>query len=701
MKNIVSALPRVVLTGCILCLLALVSMNCVDMPLAPLAPMSDIKLEGISIIDITRTFADFLAKDTTLTRNSDGTSSYIKSEPLTPQGIPPLKLQPQPSSQQVGVGQFEVDGFSRNSTILATTISPSLSGTLPGLPAASFPVSGISIDDTSFDYVKIATGTLTLTIVNNMPVPIDFPNPIVLHNSWTSPVDNSVIASFSITGTINPAGSVTIPAVIDGKLLRGILKTDPVQLHTSGSLSPVTFTSSSGLSISFQSTKLTADSALAVIPAQPVASINDSVLVVDTLTVIQSAVLTKGLIVLRLVNNLGVDVGVNLNIHEMKQNSASYSIHQTLTARQSQDFNLDFSKISIQADPPMRQYGTTVKFSVGITTLDSKGIKKVVTKNDFVQALFIPRDTLVIRSVTGKIQPTIVPVNSGVASGIKGLDLGNLSAKVALKGLQLKMNLPITGGFPTDYHLAFVAKNSKTNVVDSIQLISGSSGAFPRMNPSTGVTVIQLSNPEVDIDGFISKFFPEVPDSFFVRGSLTIDPPDIFSQTAVYSIYDTTKVYPSFDMNFPVALGIRNGVIKEVLAFGKQEIPKDFTKAVGQGTLTFYFYNRFPFKMYFHANFLGNYNPQTHKGDTLLFISPSDTIQAASVDVNGMTTTPTFSKASISLNGAQMVQFNKADSLYIRFDMYTSNNGQVVRVRDTDYIRVYAKGDITYTVNKP
>ena len=97
---------------------------------------------------------------------------------------------------------------------------------------------------------------------------------------------------------------------------------------------------------------------------------------------------------------------------------------------------------------------------------------------------------------------------------------------------------------------------------------------------------------------------------------------------------------------------------------------------------------------------MGNYNHKTNKGDTLLFITPSDTIQPAAVDINGLTTAPTFSKTSISLNGAQMVQFNNADSLFIRLDMSTSNNGQVVRVRDTDYIRVYAKGDITYTVNK-
>lgn len=700
MKNIVKALPEAMIAGFAMCLLAFISFNCVDMPLAPVAPMSDIKLEGVSIIDITRTFADFLVKDTTLKRNSDGTSSYIKSESLTPQGIPAIKLQPQSSSQQVGVGQFSVNGFSKSSTILATDISPTLSGALPGLPAASFPIPAVSLSDTSdLDYVRLASGRLKLTITNNMPVPIDFPNPIILRNNWTNPFDNSVIASFPITGTISPNGSITIDSSIGGKLLRGFLTTDPIQLHTSGSLTPVTFTSSSGLSVLFQLVNLNADSAKAVIPSQQVASINDSVLVVDSLSVIQSAVFTKGKIIFRLMNNLGIDVGAKLTVNEMKQNNASYSINHTLTAKQTQNDTLDFSKISIQTDPPIRQYGTTVKFSVGITTLNSNGVKKVVTKNDFVRGSFIPQDSLVVHSVVGKIQPTIMQINSGVNSGINATDLGDLSAQVTLKGLQLTVKLPITGGFPTDYNLAFIAKNSKKNLLRSLQLTSGSNG-LPRIIPP-GATVIQLSNNAgIDLDGFISNFFPDVPDSFFVRGSMTMDPPDVFAQSTVYRIDDTTKVYPSFDMNFPVAIGIKNGVMKEVVAFGKQEIPKDFTKSVGQGTLTFYFYNKFPFKMFLHANFLGNYNPKTNKGDTLLFITPSDTIQPAAVDINGLTTAPTFSRTSISLNGAQMVQFNNADSLFIRLDMSTSNNGQVVRVRDTDYIRVYAKGDITYTVNK-
>jgi hypothetical protein len=710
MKNIVIGVPKACVGGFVICLLAFASFNCVETPLAPVAPTSDIKLEGISIVDITKTFADFLAKDTTLTRNSDGTSSYRRTDVLTPQGIPAIQLQPQASSQQVGVGLFSVAAIqpvTSNATVAQMGLTPleypgALPPFIPPFPASYISRPGDTLNYSSqFDFLAVNSGTLSLQFTNNLPLRLAFNRPIVLRNNQTQPfLDTSVVAIFNI-GVVDSFSTAPLSsASLAGKILRNRMKFDSISFTTQERSTSFSLKGTNSIGTVFSSSTLIADSASAVIPTQQVASINDSVLVVDSMTVIQTAICSKGTILLRLVNNLGIDVGAKISVNEMKQNGTSFAINTTLASKQQQDFPLDFSKISIQADPPYRQYGTSIKFSVGITTLDSKGAKKVVTKNDYVKAMFIPQDSLVIKQVVGKIQPTVVQINSGVASGINGTDLSNFTAdNVQLKGMQLTLKLPITGGFPTDYNLAFISKNSRKNLTKSIQLISGTSSAFPRINPTTGATVIQLSNPYVDLDGFMSNFFPDVPDSFFVRGSLTLDPPDVFAQNAVYRIDDTTKVYPSFDLNLPATVGVKNGAITDVIAFGKDQVPKDFTKSVGQGTLTFYFYNKLPYKLFFRANFLGNYKSYP-KGQTLLSITPSDTIQPAAVDVNGLTTSPTFSKTSISLNSAQMVQFNNADSLSIRFDMSTSNNGQVVKVRDTDYIRVYAKGDITYTIGK-
>jgi hypothetical protein len=696
--------------ACMLFLVMLViSFSCIESPLEPVAPMSDIVLQGISIIDVTRTFADFLAKDTTLKRNPDGTSYYITSNILPPQGIPPIKLQPEPSSQQVGVGLFSVSALPttppKNVTLAQMGLLPiDYSGANafapnvpPPFPAYYISLPGDNLDFSSqFDYVAIHSGALTLTFTNNLPLNISFNRDIILRNTQ----DNSVIATFNF-GVVDSFTTKSSTADLAGIILRSQLKFDSVSFSTEQRSTPFSLKSDNGINLQFSSTGLVADSALAVIPSQPVFSKNDSVLLVDSMVVVESAIFKQGLIHLVLVNNLDIDVGVKFSINEIKQGGVPYSIDRIMTAKQTQDIPLNFSDISMKSDS-VREKGTSVKFSVEITTLNSNNSKKNVTSKDFVKASLVPQDSLVVQSIKGKIQPTTVVINSGVKSGIDVKDMNNVSAEVAFKGIKLTLRMLITGGFPTDYNLVFIAKNSKKNHVDSLQMISGSSD-FPRMDPTKGVTVIQLSNIP-NFDNFLGKFFPDVPDSFFVRGNLTMDPSDVFAQSNTYSIYDTTKVYPSFDLNVPFAIGINNGVMTEVVGFSKGEIPKDFTKSVDKGTLTFNVFNRIPLKMFFRANFLGNYNPITHKGDTLLPIVPTDTIQAASVGTDGTTTTtptPTVSKVSISLSGADMVQFNKADSLYLRFDISTSNNGQVVRVKDTDYIRVYAKGDITYTVNKP
>ena len=460
MKNIVKALPEAMIVGFAMCLLAFISFNCVDMPLQPVAPSSDIQL-SMPVADVTHYVLEWVQKSPALTLNPDGTFSYLYNQSMPPQGIGQISLQPKFSSQQVGVGQFTVNGFSKNSTILATTISPSLNGTLPALPASSFPIPAVSISDSTFDYVKIASGTLTLSITNNMPVPIDFPAPIVLHNNWTNPVDNSVIASFSISGAINPGVTLPVPAVIDGKLLRGSLTTDPIQMHTSGSLNPVTFTSSSGVSISFQSSNLTADSANAVIPTQTVASINDTSITLDDTIAIQNAQFRQGSFNFALINRSNVQVGVFLKVNDIRKitNGDTLRIDTTLKSQDSVVVPIIFNSTNYQVQSatfsPSSQ-GTNLVYSVGIKTINSGVDKKVITKNDFVRAEIRPGDTFILKSVTGRIKPQTILVNQGINTNFPGLqDIKNkLSATLNFQGVSIILRLPITGGgFPMDYNL--------------------------------------------------------------------------------------------------------------------------------------------------------------------------------------------------------------------------------------------------------
>jgi hypothetical protein len=684
--------------GMLLLVMLVLSFNCIESPLEPVAPMSDIFLQGISIIDITRTFADFLAKDTTITRNSDGTMSYIATQYANPVGIDSIKMQLEPSAQQVEVGPFSVGSFLKSSNYPASSLGFPSTGSIP-VPSGTIPLAPVSVDETAeFDYVGINSGSLSLTITNNMPVPIDFPESIVLRNNWSSPDDTTTIAVFTIPQSPLPSngGSTTQNVIINGKLLRGLLTTDPIQLHTSGSLTPVNFTSSSGISVSLQSSPLIADSALAIIPSQQIASVKNAVVSVDDSVVVEEARFSGGTFQIALANNSDINIKVHFVIKDFinTRDNTSLSIDTTLPGKRTFNIPMNAKQFRIQTTASL--VGTSVTYSDSITSINSGAIKKTVTKNDFVSASIIPGKPLVIEYVKGKITPQIIPINSTVKSGIDLKNIKDLKAdSIIFRGIQLAVRFFMRDSYPMDYHLTIIAK-SKGRLVDSIEIGTDMLGlGFNRIYSND--PVIHISNAP-NFDNFLSKFFPDVPDSFFVHGYLILNPKDEFEKNTLYSIYDTSKVYPSVDVNFPFAAGIKNGRMTEVSGLGKDNIPKDITKSVKQGTLIFNIWNHIPLKMAFRAQFLGDYDSLNHKGDTLLVIAPTDLINAASVDGNGFATTTELSKVSVPLNGAQMVQFNKADSLCLRFTISTSNNGQVVRVRDTDYIRVYAKGDITYTV---
>ena len=706
MKNIFKAVPEAVIVGFAMSLLAFISFNCVDMPLQPIAPSSDIQL-SMPIADVTHYVLEWVQKSPSLTLIPDGsgTFSYLYNQSMPPQGINPIPLQPQGSSQQVAVGQFAVNGFFKNDTILATTISPSLSGTLPGLLAGSFPIPAVPISNTTFDYVRIASGTLTLTITNNLPVPIDFPNPIVLHNNWTNPLDNSVIASFSITGVINPGASLPVPVVIDGKLLRGSLTTDPIQLHTSGSLSPITFTPSSELSISFQSTNLTADSASAVIPNQTVDTTKNALITLDSTIAIQNAQFSQGSFDFALINRSNVTVGVSIIVNDIVNITTQNSlrIDATLQGQDSLTTPIDFTKYQIKPSAyTSTSKGTDLSYSVLIRTINSGVNKTVITKNDFVRAEIRPKNSFLIKSITGRIKPQTLLVNQGINTNFPGLQdiKDKLRATLNFRGVSIKLRLPITGGgFPMDYNLKLVSKNSSTGTVDTLGIPANSTGQF-RITPGGATSEIDLSSAP-GFNTFLTHFFsfPNLPDSMSIRGSVVLSPTDVSTSGQAYTIDDASKVYPRVVLTFPSEIGIQNGQYNDVVAMSEENNNQDFTNKMLNARINITATNGIPLSVKFSVKFL-SWNKFAHHSDTTLTLVPDSTFLPANVNAtSGIVTGPVTSYISIMLDTAQVRKFNSSDSVAINLILSTSNNGAVPVVITTNQaIRLRASANLTYRI---
>lgn len=685
--------------------LAGAAVQCIETPLEPIMPYTDMQL-NVPIVSLSKTFLDLVHTDTLLHTNPDGTIYFPTSQVLAPQGLQAMDVQPQSAQQQVGVGLFSVNPIS----VAPQSVTASSIGFPPGTYPLGFPPLTQSIPpitlnlSSQLNFVHIFSGALTIQVKNTLPFPIDFPNGIRLRNNSASPADTSVIGQFTFAGQITTGQTASATIDLAGKLIRGDLRTDSIAIHTPGTSGSTTIGPADGLEFSFGSTSLFADSASAIIPTQPVFTVEDSTLTVDDSVAIQTARFSSGSFVLAVKNNLNISVGVFVRLNDFKSTVTNngFLVRATLSGKDS--LIIPISVDTLYVNTGVAPMGTNLTFSVGITTISSGATKQVVTASDFVRAEFRAGQPLIVHSITGKIKPMLQPVFTAVRSTYK---LGEASTKFAAQlsfdSVRVIMRLPITGGFPADYALTLIAKNTKRGLTDSIVLPPTQSG-MRRIYPNSGVPTIVVDNA-ANLNGFLARFFPDLPDSFFVRGNLLLEPPDEFAKPAVYTISDTSKVYPSFDLEFPLKVGIANGHIATTENIfegnGGERIPKEITRSVKSASLNLTITNAMPVQIGVRMNLLG-FDSTLNRRDTLLRIVPSGLIRAATVDQNGYVVSPMVSKVSFALNNSDIDKLNAADSVYVRFDIATSNNGVLpVRFRTTDYVKVRASGGITYTINKP
>ncbi|HOV98674.1 MAG TPA: hypothetical protein PK595_03765 [Bacteroidota bacterium] len=680
-------------------LAALFSFQCMDKPGEFIAPVADTRVEDITLLNSTYYFREVIKNDE-LVENGDQTVSYLYKQSFDSKGLDSfLTVTPEPATQQVNVGVFAVSDLPPVSVSKTVNELGLLTGTISALP---FTTKKITLEDVNYtnvmDYVVVNQGSITVAIQNNLPVAITIDQPIVLRNNFSG--DTSTIASFDDIGRIEPHQNISRTEPIDGKFIKGIIQFDPIFLTIDGSSVPVTISSSDGILFSLSTSKILADSAYAVIPEQTITSVKDSVVTMDDSVVVRNATFRRGTMNAIIENHLDINVGVDFEIHDVLQNGAQYTYKTPLPRKQQTIQPLDFSKLQIQPIH-QRQVGTEAEFSIGITTISSGGQKRTVSKNDYVKVTLEPQGQLYIASFTGRILPQTITLNSNVPTNINFRDLNKLTAEeINFKGIRLDLRLPISSGFPMDYNIKIYAKNTAEHWVDSIEMISGTNG-FQRIDPTaSGTPVITVSNVP-NFDAFISKFFPEAPDSFYLRGTVVVSPYDVYSTDNTYSIYDTSKVYPSMDVNFPMTAGIKNGHFTETVEI-ESNISEDVTERTQEGSLTFNFINKLPMNLTCKTYMLGWIDSTRHLYGKLDSVIISDTIKACLVGSDGYTTTPVKSKASVTLTRSQAENLNRADSLQIDVGLSTAkNDGSPVKVRTTDYVTVYVTGTLIINAVKP
>lgn len=691
-------------------LLSIAFLQCIEIPQEPVLPTTDIQL-SVPLVNRTKYFDEFV-KDTLIRRDlPTGTSgySYEYRSPVEPVGIDEIAAHPRASAQELELGTFQVESpGSLNAAFSYKQITGSDPLPVPipippatyTLPASDYP------PISSFEYVEFASGTLALEVRNRLPVVVTFPDPIIIRNARTSlPVDTSEVARF-IFGVqqFQPGESRQLAVSVAGIRMQNLLRVLSTRIQTPGSSNPVLVQQSDGLEFSLSFVGTSVRAARARVPRQSVFSVVDSVFVVDDSLSIQVATFKDGSLNAVFQNDIDVQVTVSLKFNEIRHrvSGESLTIRHTFNGRGTLIVPISAREYRMVAAGST--VGTLLTFSVGIETIESQDFREL-RSSDKVRAEIRPGVPFVVESVTGRIKPTLLSISSSAYRLNLGEAYKKFKGELTFDSLKMTLGVRMTGGFPADYNLYLIAKKYDGGVARTDSLaVPAPVGSFQkRFYPASGkITQIVLDRSS-GLESFIQKFVPNLPDSFFVRGTVLLNPPDVYNTPlGLQTIWDTTKLYTDIDMRFPLKIGIAGGELVDTVDIGDEEkFPRDVTKSILKGTMYIEVDNGLPLQMRFRSAFLRS-GPQGRK-DTLLWIpqNRTETILSSTVDQNGVTVSSRKSAFAISLTGSEMNLVNDADLLWFKFELETSGGGKIpVKFRSTDFIRIRASANTVYTVNR-
>lgn len=681
--------------GLSLCLVTvLLSFSCFEQPLEPVAPSWDTNL-SLPLVNRVYTLSEIVQKDTSLLHvGTGGQIIYSTSVQASPTYVGELiTVALRDTSLRVKFGTFNVD------------VAPiDIPIPLPWLPqGATVPipdttVSVADLQDTigTFQRVTFESGSISLTLQNNLPIAMLVVNPFRLIDSH-----GSIVATFTYPDTIAPNSSQTASDNLAGKVLENIVRITDISLHALGSQTPVPIPFGTLFSAHLATNNLKAQQAVsASIPPQRLSDNDTTHVTIDDSTLVQELHIKKGELNLAFTNPVDLDIMFKYRLTQLlRRNGNSYvpyedSISLPAYGNGSQVVDLADAKILSQSQQLIRSL--EIISSVILPT----GSTHAVTVNDTDKVLVnIRRDsTIVADSAIAVLKPTWVNINTVVP-----VDFGDLptrfSGQVSIPAASLALWTTSTINFPMDLDIRIGARKSAAG--DSAFL----SMPVSQKRVVSGSDLVLFDQGDVGV--FLSQFAGRLPNELRIEGKTLVNPPDAYNPTpaGVGSIGSNSSLRGRADLEIPLMMGIVNGTYHDTLALGDTTADgrKDYTidkeriNDVSSGSIVIELKNAMPIQVGFTLRLLDIDKlsllrvPQS--GSELL-------VSAAAVDGEGNVTVPANSTVSFHLNGDEVRQFNPAEYLTYALSIVTPPGAPAVRFKTSDYVQVRAWSRLTYRVNR-
>lgn len=565
------------------------------------------------------------------------------------------------------------------------------------VPDTTITVPNIERTIQSFVSVTFQSGTMALTLDNNLPVPVEITTPVLLVDA-----QGSTICTFVFNpSTIAAYGSETATDNLDEKTLDNTFRLTNLQFHTPGSPTPVPIPFGDPLVATISTSDLEAHRAVfAVIPGQLLLDRDTTEVVLDDSTLVRELKLESGRLEISFANMIDLDVILKLRSLELlKPSGSGYTAYEDsvyLPPGGTSSLLLDLSGYLIQSQSGGLIHSLEMRSSLRVVNTSSNRV--TVNDTDKVNFDIHYVEPLRIDTAAGVIKPTwvsidkIVPVDFGE---MPSRFSGHLNIPEAFLGLQTLSTI----GFPADVYLQIGAQRNPGG--DSVFL----QVPAPQRRLQPGIDLIEFDAAETG--QFLSQLSNRLPDSLRISGRILVNPPDVYNPTlaGVGSIGQRSSWEGAIDVDIPLTLRVTDGLFRDTLVIGDTtgDGQADFTfdhaelGQVNSGKMYMVVENALPLQVGVSFELLNAAE------QIVLQLPQSGTplgIAAAPVDGEGKVTVPAEQTMVIELSRSDVQQFNSANFLTYDLNLNTAPGSQSVSLRTTDFVHIRLWSTLSYRVER-
>ncbi|MFQ5707974.1 MAG: hypothetical protein ACE5HO_11020 [bacterium] len=529
-------------------------------------------------------------------------------------------------------------------------------------------------DDYSF--VRIDTGNVTLKVVNNLAVPLGSPLSLEI---WDTQLDTLVT---SVSRAVQVLPGQTIYFTVD---LKGLRMPNAISVRMSGdspgsSGNPVLVEASSNFSIDSEVSDLLVTEALAKIPAQVFS--NEEAIAIDDSIVVTEALVSNGAISFTIGGQFPLDAWIVYKLPDFYDASGLALVDSVFVTRNSsQSFTIDLSNHSLK--PEWADFGQQkVRFLWTVKTVDSGNELIRVKSSDLVNAA-VQLSQLDFSRISGKLGGKKIDISQNDFTIDVPVDLDS----VFFESASMELFVQNAINFPAATDIVVEGQND-AGAISELQV----KGAIrPAVQPGVPETsVIELNQQNSNIKNFISI----LPSLIRVFGQVRIG-----SDSWVGTVSSNDFVSGTVKIHAPLALRLPPQTIETDaneldIDQGTRE---DIENNLSSGRFVAQLRNHLPLGA--SAEFLFGQDQTTLFQAPILKIGPV-AVGAGKVDAAGFVNQSQDSKTVLDLTEAQMQTFLKSPlfvGLRVAID---GSNGELVRVRGSDFLEVKSYAKIRLKVNQ-